>query len=75
MFEWLRDKAPKVSAESVQILCEDRLELMLQDVESQPSQLAQTYANKVNNTPFPSLEEMVNQWKEPLTDELREGSS
>lgn len=76
MLGWLRRKAPrKVHPESVQILCEQRLELMLQDAESKPSQLAQAYANKINNTPFPSLGEMVDQWKEPLTDELREGSS
>jgi hypothetical protein len=76
MLGWLR-RSPqrKISAESVEVLCEQRLELMLQDADAQPSNLARAYSTGLSTSKFPDPDSMVGQWKEPLTDELREGSS
>jgi hypothetical protein len=65
----------KISPESVEVLCEQRLELMLQDADAQASSLAHTYRTGLSTGKFPEPDLMVAQWKEPLTDELREGSS
>jgi hypothetical protein len=76
MLGWLRRSPPrKVSPESVEVLCEQRLELMLQDADAQPSNLACAYSAGLNMGKFPEPELLVAQWKEPLTDEIREGSS
>jgi hypothetical protein len=76
MLGWFRRTSPrKISPESVEVLCEQRLELMLQDADAQASSLAHTYRTGLSTGKFPEPDLMVAQWKEPLTDELREGSS
>jgi hypothetical protein len=48
---------------------------VLQDADAQPSNLACAYSAGLNMGKFPEPELLVAQWKEPLTDEIREGSS
>jgi hypothetical protein len=57
MLGWLRRSPPrKVSPESVEVLCEQRLELMLQDADAQSSNLARAYSAGLIMGKFPEPE-------------------